>query len=130
MLKTLKSGVEVCITVALIDGLVLARSAFHHSLNYRSVVIFGTASVVEEETGKLEALRAITEHITPGRWDKVRSPNRQELAATMVLSIPLVEVSAKVRTGPPKDDEADYSLPVWAGVIPLKVVEGEAIPDS
>ena len=78
----------------------------------------------------IEALRAITEHITPGRWDKVRSPNRQELAATMVLSIPLVEVSAKVRTGPPKDDEADYSLPVWAGVIPLKVVEGEPIPDS
>jgi hypothetical protein len=129
MLRTLKGGVDVCVTVTLLDGLVLARSAFHHSMNYRSVVILGTASVVDDRAAKLEALRALTEHIVPGRWDTIRQPSPQELVATMVLSLPLVEVSAKVRTGPPVDDEADYDLPVWAGVIPLQVTEGEPIPD-
>lgn len=129
MLRTLKEGVDVCVTVTLLDGLVLARSAFHHSMNYRSVVILGTASVVDDRAAKLEALRALTEHIVPGRWDTIRQPSPQELVATMVLSLPLVEVSAKVRTGPPVDDEADYDLPVWAGVIPLQVTEGEPIPD-
>jgi hypothetical protein len=129
MLRTLKEGVDVCVTVTLLDGLVLARSAFHHSMNYRSVVILGRASVIDDRAAKLEALRAFTEHIVPGRWDTLRQPSPQELAATMVLSLPLVEVSAKVRTGPPVDDEADYDLPVWAGVIPLQVVEGEPIPD-
>ncbi len=129
MLRTLQGGIEMCVTVTLLDGLVLARSAFHHSMNYRSVVIFGMASVVEDEMAKLAALQAFTEQIVPGRWSQIRPPTPKELAATLVLSIPLVEVSAKVRTGPPIDDEADYSLPVWAGVIPLKLVEGESIPD-
>lgn len=122
MLRTLQQGIPVCVTVTLIDGLVLARSAFHHSMNYRSVVVFGTAEVVSEPEAKLEALRAFTEHIVPGRWQDVRQPNRQELAGTLVLALPLEEASAKVRTGPPVDDEADYSLPVWAGEIPLRLV--------
>lgn len=129
MLRMLKGGIDVCVTVTLLDGLVLARSAFHHSMNYRSVVILGTASVIDDRAAKLEALRAFTEHIVPGRWETIRQPSPQELAATMVLSLPLVEVSAKVRTGPPVDDEADYDLPIWAGVIPLQVTEGEPIPD-
>jgi nitroimidazol reductase NimA-like FMN-containing flavoprotein (pyridoxamine 5'-phosphate oxidase superfamily) len=129
MLRTLQEGIPVCVTVTLLDGLVLARSAFHHSMNYRSVVIFGTASVVLEPEEKLEALHAFTEHIVPGRWDEVRQPNRNELAGTLVLSLPLIEASAKVRTGPPVDDEADYELPVWAGEIPLRLVAGTPIND-
>lgn len=129
MLRSLLTGIEVCVTVTLLDGLVLARSAFHHSMNYRSVVIFGTATLVQDADEKLEALRAFTEHIVPGRWAEVRSPNRQELQGTLVLSLPITEASAKVRTGPPLDDEEDYSLPVWAGVLPLQVVAGEAIAD-
>ncbi|MGF1489724.1 MAG: pyridoxamine 5'-phosphate oxidase family protein [Prochloraceae cyanobacterium] len=129
MMKTLQTGVDVCITVTLLDGLVLARSAFHHSMNYRSVVIFGKASLVVAEEAKIAALRAFTEHIVPGRWDKIRPPKPQELAATTVLSIPIVEASAKIRSGPPKDDEADLNIPVWAGVIPLKITEGEPIAD-
>lgn len=129
MLRTLQEGIPVCVSVTLLDGLVLARSAFHHSMNYRSVVIFGTASIVSQPEEKLEALHAFTEHIVPGRWEDVRQPNRNELAGTLVLSLPIVEASAKVRTGPPVDDEADYSLPVWAGEIPLRFVAGTPIDD-
>lgn len=129
MLKSLQQGIEVCITVTLLDGLVLARSAFHHSMNYRSVVLFGTATPVLDLDLKLSALKAFTDHIVPGRWDEVRSPNPQELAGTLVLSLPITEASVKVRTGPPLDDEADYALPVWAGEIPLQVQAQGAIAD-
>lgn len=129
MLRTLSSGIEVCVAVTLVDGLVLARSAFHHSVNYRSVVIFGRAALVAEREAKLAALFAFSEHVIPGRWDDVRQPTEQELKATTVLSLPLNEVSAKVRTGPPIDDEEDYALPVWAGVLPLKLVAGGPISD-
>jgi len=129
MLRALQNGVDVCVTVTLIDGLVLARSAFHHSMNYRSVVIFGRASPVEDKVTKLKALRALSEQIVQGRWDDVREPNEQELKATTVLSLPLSEASAKVRTGPPLDDDEDYALPVWAGVIPLRLIAGAPVPD-
>jgi uncharacterized protein len=121
MLRAMSDGIEVCATVTLIDGLVLARSAFHHSVNYRSVVVFGVASLVSGEGEKIEALRAFTEHMVPGRWPEVRPPNKSELAATAVLSLPLREASAKVRTGDPVDAEEDYALDVWAGVIPLQL---------
>jgi uncharacterized protein len=124
MQKALAAGCEVCVTVTLVDGLVLARSAFHHSINYRSVVVFGRARVVESEEEKSAALEAFTEHVMPGRWAEVRWPNAQELAATTVLAIQLSEASAKVRTGPPIDDEEDYQLSVWAGVLPLGVEPG------
>ena len=130
MLRALEGGVEACVTVTLIDGLVLARSAFHHSMNYRSVVIFGRASVVEEAREKLEALRAFSEHMIPGRWAEVRGPNEGELKATLVLRLPLVEASAKVRTGPPLDDEEDYRLPVWAGEVPLRLTAGAPVADA
>jgi nitroimidazol reductase NimA-like FMN-containing flavoprotein (pyridoxamine 5'-phosphate oxidase superfamily) len=129
MLRTLKTGVPVCVTVTLVDGLVLARSAFHHSINYRSVVIFGNATLVEDEKEKSEALLAFSEHVIRGRWDDVREPTPQELKATTVLRLELEEVSAKIRSGPPIDDEEDYDLPVWAGVLPLHVVSGEPIAD-
>ena len=129
MLRTLGQGIEVCLTVTLIDGLVLARSAFHHSMNYRSVVVFGRAAVVDEREEKLAALRALSEHMIPGRWDDVREPNERELQLTTVLSLPLDEASAKVRTGPPLDDEEDYEMSVWAGVIPLRLVANAPIPD-
>lgn len=129
MLRTLQEGIEVCVTVTLLDGLVLARSAFHHSMNYRSVVIFGTATTVQDSREKLEALHAFSEHIIPGRWAEVRLPSQAEIAGTLVLSLPLVEVSAKVRTGPPLDDEADYELPVWAGEIPLRFIAAAPIND-
>ena len=124
MLKALAAGADVCVTVTLVDGLVLARSAFHHSINYRSVVVFGSAHAVESDKEKDAALKAFTEHIMRGRWDDVRWPTAQELAATTVLVLPLSEASAKVRTGPPVDDEEDYALPVWAGVLPLRVEPG------
>jgi len=129
MLRALQSGIDVCVTVTLVDGLVLARSAFHHSMNYRSVVIYGQAAVVSDPREKLAALRAFVEHITPGRWPEVREPNPGELAGTLVLALPLVEVSAKVRTGPPVDDEADLDWPVWAGVIPLETRASAPIRD-
>ncbi|HEY3038960.1 MAG TPA: pyridoxamine 5'-phosphate oxidase family protein [Pyrinomonadaceae bacterium] len=129
MLRTLAQGIDVCIAVTIIDGLVLARSAFHHSVNYRSVVIFGRALMVDEREAKLDALLAFSEHVIPGRWNDVRQPTEQELKATTVLSLPLLEASAKVRTGPPIDDEEDYALNVWAGVLPLKLVAGEPIAD-
>jgi nitroimidazol reductase NimA-like FMN-containing flavoprotein (pyridoxamine 5'-phosphate oxidase superfamily) len=129
MLRTLSDGIDVCITVTLVDGLVLARSAFHHSINYRSAVIFGHATLVEDETAKLNALLAFSEHVVPGRWAEVREPTPQEMKATTVLSVDLEEVSAKVRTGPPIDDEEDYSLPVWAGVLPLRLTAGAPMSD-
>jgi nitroimidazol reductase NimA-like FMN-containing flavoprotein (pyridoxamine 5'-phosphate oxidase superfamily) len=129
MLKTLAGGIPVCVTVTLVDGLVLARSAFHHSANYRSVVILGKAVLVEKSEEKMAALEAFTEHVMRGRWKDVRPPTELELKATTVLSLPLVEVSAKVRIGPPKDDEEDYALPIWAGVLPLPVTPGAPIPD-
>lgn len=129
MLRTLKQGVDVCVTVTLIDGLVLARSAFHHSVNYRSVVIFGNAVLVEDDDQKLEALRVLSDHIIAERWDDVRLPTPQELNATTVLCLPLTEASAKIRTGPPIDDEEDYALPIWAGVVPLRMTGGTPIDD-
>jgi nitroimidazol reductase NimA-like FMN-containing flavoprotein (pyridoxamine 5'-phosphate oxidase superfamily) len=130
MLRTLSGGVPVCVTVTHVDGLVLARSAFHHSVNYRSVVILGTARLVEDPAEKMAALRIFTEHVLKGRWDDVRQPTEQELKGTMVLALPLEEVSAKVRTGGPVDDEADYALPVWAGVLPLETVAQPPQPDA
>jgi uncharacterized protein len=129
MLHHLQSGLQVCVTVTLLDGLVLARSAFHHSMNYRSVVIFGTAEIVEDLQQKLVALKAFTEHIIPQRWDEVRIPNPQEIQGTLVLALPINEASAKIRTGAPLDDEEDYNLPVWAGEIPLEIVAKNPIPD-
>jgi hypothetical protein len=130
MLKTLSAGVPVCVTVTHIDGLVLARSAFHHSVNYRSVVILGNARLVDHPAEKMEALRLFTEHVMKGRWDEIRQPNELELKATSVLALPLEEVSAKVRAGGPVDDEPDYALPVWAGVLPLEIVARTPEPDA
>jgi uncharacterized protein len=130
MLQSLQGGLEVCMTVTLLDGLVLARSAFHHSMNYRSVVIFGTATVVKDFEQKVEALRAFTEHVVPKRWTEVRQPTCQEILGTLVLALPLAEASAKIRTGGPIDDEADYELPVWAGVIPLALTAGVPLSDT
>ncbi|MGH9874766.1 MAG: pyridoxamine 5'-phosphate oxidase family protein [Pyrinomonadaceae bacterium] len=129
MLRTLSSGIDVCVAVTLVDGLVLARSAFHHSINYRSVVMFGRATIVDDREAKLGALFAFSEQVIPGRWNDVREPTEQELKATTVLSLPLVEVSAKVRTGPPVDDDEDYALKVWAGVLPLEIAAGTPIND-
>lgn len=129
MLRTLSSGIDVCVAVTLVDGLVLARSAFHHSINYRSVVMFGRARIVDDREAKLAALFAFSEQVIPGRWNDVREPTETELKATTVLALPLVEVSAKVRTGPPIDDEEDYALNVWAGVLPLKIAAGAPLSD-
>jgi nitroimidazol reductase NimA-like FMN-containing flavoprotein (pyridoxamine 5'-phosphate oxidase superfamily) len=129
MLRTLAEGVQVCVTVTLVDGLVLARSAFHHSMNYRSVVILGTARLVEDPQQKTKALHAFTDHIVHGRWNDVRKPTEQEMKATTVLSLPLEEVSAKIRTGPPIDDDADYQLPIWAGLLPLRLMPSEPVTD-
>jgi len=130
MLRGVSEGANVCVTVTLTDGIVLARSVFNHSMNYRSVVALGKATLVEEPQEKLEALRAFTEKILPGRWDDARQPNEKELKATSILRLPLTEASAKVRVGPPEDDAPDYALPVWAGVIPLGVVAGAPIRDE
>jgi uncharacterized protein len=129
MLRTLAQGIEVCVTVTLIDGLVLARSVFNHSINYRSVVVFGHASPIDDPDEKLASLRALSDHMIPGRWDDVRQPNERELQLTTVLSLPIIEASAKVRTGPPLDYEDDYNLTVWAGVIPLSLVAGMPVDD-
>ena len=129
MLRTLAGGVDVCVTVTLLDGIVLARSAFHHSMNYRSVVILGKASAVEADAEKAAALRVISEQIVRGRWDDVRKPTAQELKATAVLKLPIEEASAKIRTGPPLDDEEDYALNVWAGVLPLTIRAGAPVAD-
>ncbi|MDM7921259.1 MAG: pyridoxamine 5'-phosphate oxidase family protein [Pyrinomonadaceae bacterium] len=130
MLRNMAKGVDVCITVTHVDGLVLARSAFHHSVNYRSVVVLGKAELVNDADEKYKALEAFTEHIIPGRWEEIRWPNELELKATSVLILPINEASAKLRTGDPKDDDEDYSMDVWAGVLPLHVSAGEPIPDE
>src|SRR6202045_4682568 len=130
MLRNLDQGVAVCITATLLDGLVLARSVFNHSMNYRSVVILGTATIVDDPAEKLAALRALSEHILPHRWDDSRQPNEKELKAPSVLRLPITEFSAKVRVGPPVDDDEDYSFPTWAGVIPLEMTVGAAIRDD
>jgi len=130
MLRQMKEGLPVCITVTLLDGLVLARSIFNQSMNYRSVVILGTATLVDDPEEKLEALRLLSEHILPGRWEDSRQPNERELKQTWVLRVPIEEFSAKVRTGPPVDDEEDYSFPTWAGVVPLEMKAGDPINDE
>jgi nitroimidazol reductase NimA-like FMN-containing flavoprotein (pyridoxamine 5'-phosphate oxidase superfamily) len=130
MLRGASSGIPVCVTVTLIDGLVLARSVFNHSMNYRSVVALGKAVLVDAPAEKIEALRAFTEKILPGRWNDARQPNEKELKATSILRLPLTEVSAKTRTGPVEDDQEDYALPVWAGLIPLRLAASEPIRDA
>src|ERR1700691_200567 len=130
MLRGASAGIAVCVTVTLVDGLVLARSVFNHSMNYRSVVALGKATLVDAPQEKLEALRAFTEKILPSRWDDARQPNEKELKATSILRLPLTEASAKVRVGPPEDDAPDYALPVWAGVIPLHTVAGAPIREE
>jgi len=130
MLRNLSDGIPVCVTVTLTDGLVLARSVFNHSMNYRFVVALGKASLVDSPEEKLEALRAFTERILPGRWNDARQPNEKELKATSILRLPLTEASAKIRTGPPMDDAVDCALPVWAGVIPLHLTAGTPIRDE
>ncbi|GHH67056.1 hypothetical protein GCM10017673_13610 [Streptosporangium violaceochromogenes] len=126
---SLRAGGEVCVTVTHLDGVVLARSVFHHSLNYRSAMIYGRPRLVREEGERLAALRAITEQLAPGRWEAARAPSRRELAATAVLALGLEEASVKVRQGPPSDEEEDYALPVWAGVLPLRRSWGTPEPD-
>ena len=130
MLRNLSEGINMCVTVTLIDGLVLARSAFHHSINYRSVLILGNAELVSDSEEKNKALEALTEHIVPGRWSDVRWPTELELKATTVLKLEIDEASAKIREGDPKDDEEDYSMDVWAGVLPLSLAVGKPIDDE
>jgi uncharacterized protein len=130
MLRHLETGVPACVNVTVVDGLVLARSAFHHSMNYRSVVAFGTARKIDDPGEKSHALFTMSEHLIRGRWQDVREPNEKELKATSVLEFTIEEASAKARTGPPIDDEEDYVLTMWAGVLPLNVTVGQPIPDS
>jgi uncharacterized protein len=130
MLRQMRDGIAVCFTVTLLDGLVLARSVFNHSMNYRSVVILGKAQLVDDPAEKLEALRLLSEHILPGRWEDARQPNERELKQTSVLRVPIEEFSAKVRSGPAIDDEEDYSFPTWAGVVPLEMKAGAPIDDD
>jgi nitroimidazol reductase NimA-like FMN-containing flavoprotein (pyridoxamine 5'-phosphate oxidase superfamily) len=129
MLRAMLAGGDVCLCVTHVDGLVLARSAFHHSINYRSVVLFGSAHEVSDPGEKAAVLEALSEHINPGRWPDIRRPTEAELLGTLVVGIHIDEASAKIRTGPPKDDEEDYALPIWAGVLPLHTVAGEPIRD-
>ncbi len=129
MLRQMKDGVPVCVTVTLLDGLVLARSIFNHSMNYRSVVILGKATLVEDPKEKSEGLKVLSDHILPGRWNDSRQPNEQELKATSLLRVPIEEFSAKVRTGPPIDDAEDMNFPTWAGVLPLEMKSGDPIND-
>jgi uncharacterized protein len=130
MLRTLASGTPACITVSILDGLVLARSAFHHSMNYRSVVILGTAREVEDREAKRAALEAIVEHVAPGRSREARPPSDREVDGTLVVEMPIAEASAKVRTGPPLDDAEDLARDCWAGVIPLRLQAGDPVPDE
>lgn len=127
MLRHLEKGIDVCVTVTLLDGLVLARAAFSHSMNYRSVVVLGKARLVEDDEEKMGALHAISEQIVPGRWAQTRKPSEQEMKATSVLKLPLAEASAKIRTGGPKDKEEDLAFPVWAGVLPLSLAPGTPV---
>lgn len=130
LLKHVEAGHPVCVEATIVDGLVLARSVFHHSVNYRSVVLFGTGYAIEDQHEKLAALEAVTEHLIPGRWKEARLPNERELRATRVVGIRIADASAKVRLGPPIDDEQDYALPVWAGVLPLRETPGSPIRDE
>ena len=130
LLKYIEAGNPVCLEATIVDGLVLARSVFHHSMNYRSVVLFGTGRIVEDDLEKMAALEAITEHLVPGRWKEARLPNRREMNATLVVSIKIDEASAKVRTGAPLDDAEDYDIPVWAGVLPLREATLSPIRDE
>jgi nitroimidazol reductase NimA-like FMN-containing flavoprotein (pyridoxamine 5'-phosphate oxidase superfamily) len=130
MLRTLREGVNACVTVTILDGLVLARSAFHHSMNYRSVVVFGQAEEVVDREEKLRVLTALVEHVCRGRSADARGPNEKELKQTLVLRLPIHEASAKIRTGPPLDDEEDYGLPVWAGVLPLTLTPQPPLADN
>jgi len=130
MLRTAAGGIPLCVTVTLVDGLILARSAFHHSINYRSAVILGVAEEVTDPDAKLRALHALVEHVFPGRWQDARPPHPKELAATSVVSLPITEASAKVRTGGPSEEAEDYALPIWAGVIPLKIATDAAVADD
>lgn len=130
MLRGLSSGSPVCLTVTLLDGVVLARSVFNHSMNYRSVVALGHATLIEDPAEKLRALQAFTEKLIPGRWNDARQPSEKELKATSILRLPLTEVSAKVREGDVEDDADDYALPVWAGVVPLRLVADPPLRDS
>ena len=129
LLKSIQGGANLCVTISLIDGIVMARSAFHHSLNYRSVVVFGKGVIVDNYQEKWDALKAVSDHLVPKRWEDVREPNQKEMDATTVVSISLEEASAKVRSGPPGDDDADYALPIWAGVLPTELKKGTLIPD-
>lgn len=130
MLRNVSAGIPMCVTVTLLDGLVLARSIFNHSMNYRSVVVLGMGSAIEDREEKLLALRLLSEHIIPGRWNEARQPNEKELKATTVIRLPIQEFSAKVREGQVIDDEEDYSFPVWAGVLPINLVAGDPINDA
>jgi uncharacterized protein len=130
MLDKLETGIPACVTVTLVDGLVLARSAFHHSMNYRSVVAFGTARKIGDPEQKIKSVHVISEHLIAGRWKDVRGPSDKELKATTVLEFSIEEASSKVRSGPPLDDESDYGLSVWAGVLPLQIKSGSAVPDD
>ena len=130
MLRTLEKGADCCLTVSEVDGLVLARSGFHMSINYRAVMLFGKAHKVEDEAGKLQAMESFVERMFPGRWKELRPVNKQEIKATTVLSMKIEEGSAKMRTGPPKDDEEDYALPIWAGVVPVRMVADSLVPDD
>jgi uncharacterized protein len=130
LLKHIEAGHPICVEVTIVDGLVLARSVFNHSVNYRSVVVFGKGCLIDDQQEKLAALQAVTEHLIPGRWQEARLPNRKELNATSVVSINIDEASAKVRVGPPIDDEEDYSLPVWAGILPLQEMSLTPIQDE
>jgi nitroimidazol reductase NimA-like FMN-containing flavoprotein (pyridoxamine 5'-phosphate oxidase superfamily) len=127
MLRTAKEGVDVCVTVTLLDALVLARSAYNHSMNYRSVVVLGRARELTDRDEKLQAMRRVVEHVVPGRWEDARQPNDGEIKGTTILALPLSEASAKIRTGPPIDDDADLALPVWAGLIPLTLEPAEPV---
>ena len=129
MLTAAATGIPICVTVTILDGLVLARSVYHHSMNYRSAIILGHAVEVLDPAERLQALRTIVEHVIPGRWNDVRGPNQQELKATRVVRLPIIEASVKVRTGPPVDDEEDYGLPCWAGEIPLRLEHHAPVPD-
>ena len=130
MLKTLAEGVDVCVTVTLVDAYVLARSAFHHSMNYRSVVVLGRAQLITDDAERLAALHVLTNHIIPNRWEEVREPNELEMRQTAVLTLPLEEVSAKIRVGNPNDDDEDYALPIWAGIVPISTRVGQPADDG
>ena len=129
MLRSLAGGIDVCVTVTIVDGLVMARSSFHHSMNYRSVVVLGRAELIDDHEEKNAALKALTEHMAPGRWDASRLPNELELKATSVLKLPITEASAKIRTGPPNDDEEDLALDFWAGIVPVTTTFGLPMAD-